>query len=567
MDISHVASVELPLNVKNPEKAIELLGGKERIKKAINSQYRPMAIQSSSHSVDDNNLELRLRKDPFHHPIQATVNKREKILLKVSIPKSGLPADYKENRTKYTVKELLQENYKKHGPNHKVEPIAIINKNYSFRAMADFQMSTKNNKTAQHFNKNIINVHKYDDVRKYYEEELVIKNEFRNPEVFENKDHHLIPPPHFSGVKFPFDYRYQKSPYTVTIRDESGNVKVVMKSDTKKLFTNTVDYYGESVPLQPLPEIVKKYEWLLQADLSQEYADRKLLDCIHFLRGLFEIKPMWLRKSLVDVTPEPLKGAVKEALPYLLYCFKNGPWRFCNVKLGLNPKDDREFWVYQSGYFRLQGLRTKHDHKEDSNKVVPRTIATKDPSSDVKVSEHLLFTGDKLPRAINYQIGDIMDPDILKVISQAEKEGTLLRDSVDSQDGWVSKQVLETIRRIVRYKLRRLYLEEPIEKDQVAKIIEMDYTDKFKDLALENDDVDSSEDEEEEEEEDDDDEEREDDGDDDDLDEKNTSRDTSGASDNGKKTADVLGQIKQVDSGTAEKLKQFVDLVKQDDIE
>lgn len=555
MDISHVASVELPLNVKNPERAIELLGGKDRIQRAINSQYRPMAIQPSSHSVDDKNLELRLRNDPFHHPIQATVNKREKILLKVSIPKSGLPADYYENPDKYSIRELIQENGKRGKASPKVEPVAIINKNYTFRSIADFQMSTKNNATAQQFNKNIINVSKFEDVKDYYENELTVKDEFKNPEIYENKDHHLIPPPHFSGVKFPFDFRYQKSPFTVTIRDEHGNTKVVMKSDTKKLFTNTVDFFGDSVPLEPLPEIVKKYEWLLHADLSKEYADRKLLDCIHFLKNLFEIKPIWLRKSLVDVTPEPMKGAVKEALPYLSYCYKNGPWRFCNVKLGLNPKLSKEYWLYQSGYFRLQGLRTKHDNSEDSTKVLPRTIAIKNPDLDIRLSEHLFFTGNKLPRAINFQIGDILDPDIIDVINRAEKDGTLLRDTVDSQDGWVSKQVLETIRRIVRYKLRRLNKEEPIEREKIAKIIELDYTEKTKED--EDDDIGDENNEDEE-----------DDADDaDDNDEDIDVKEDPDQEDNGEAGDPASNQTKQVDQNTTDKLKSFLGLVRQDEIQ
>ncbi|KAM9889311.1 hypothetical protein OXX69_012878, partial [Metschnikowia pulcherrima] len=71
LDIPHVTAVELPLNVRNTDRAIGMLGGKERIRMAINSQYRPSPIQVSSHAVDDRNLELRLRNDPFHHPVPA----------------------------------------------------------------------------------------------------------------------------------------------------------------------------------------------------------------------------------------------------------------------------------------------------------------------------------------------------------------------------------------------------------------------------------------------------------------------------------------------------------------
>lgn len=477
MDIPHVTSVELPFNVKNIDKAVHMLGGKERLQKAINSQYRHSAIQPSSHAVDDKTLELKLRNDPFHHPVQASVNRREKVLLKVSIPKSSLPKDYKDSPQKYSVRELLKKS-EQDGLQSKVVPVAIINKNYSFRAIADFQMSTKNNKMAQDFNNNVLRLNQFDDYKKFYQEKLKKTDDYEDPQIFENKDHQLIPPPHFSGIRFPFDFRYQKSPYTVTLRDEEGNAKVVMKLDSKKLFTNTVDFYGDSVPQAPLPEIIKKYEWMVATDLSSEYADAKLFDCIHFLRRLFEVKPIWLRKLLVDATPEPLKGAVKEALPYVSFCYKNGPWRFCNVRLGVNPKESSSFWVYQSGYFRLQGLRSKLDQNEDLTRVVPNTIKMNDPNSEITVSEHLLFTGTKLPRAINYQIGDITDEDIVAVIKQAEAQGELLRDTLDPQEGWIKKQIIETIRRIVRYKLRRMYKELPIEHEKIDEIVNADYTEK-----------------------------------------------------------------------------------------
>ena len=38
MDIPHVTSIEFPLNVKNPERAISMIGGKQKITKAINAQ-------------------------------------------------------------------------------------------------------------------------------------------------------------------------------------------------------------------------------------------------------------------------------------------------------------------------------------------------------------------------------------------------------------------------------------------------------------------------------------------------------------------------------------------------
>lgn len=561
MDISHVAAVELPLVVKNTDKAIAMLGGKDRIKRALDSQYKPQPIQPSSHSVDDKNLELRLRNDPFHHPIQASFNRKEKILLKVSIPKSSLPPDYYDNPQKYSIRDLIGRNSESSGSSHKVEPVAIINKNYSFRAIADFQMSTKNNNTVQQFNKNILNVRNYEDLEKYYKETLEVKDDFKDPLNYENKVHNFIPPPHFSGIRFPFDFKYQKSPYTVTLKESNGDVKVVMKSDTKKLFTNTVDYYGDSIPHYPLPEIIKNYNWLLKSDLSQEYADKKLFECIRHLTMLFEVKPIWLRKLLIDATPENLKSAVKEALPYVSYCYKNGPWRFCNVKLGVNPKLDPSYWIYQSEYFRLQ-RHSKAEGRDSGARIVPNTIKIASNRTDIKLSEDLFFTGLKLPRAINYQIGDIMDADIVRVIEKAQqKEGSFFRESVDPQGGWVKKQVMQTIRRIVRYKLRRLQKEEAIESEKVEKIIATDYT------AKDNEGNDNEDADEEEEDENDGianhDEE---DGGENDENEDNEIDDESNDTPVFNEET-LLHRIKEVDPQTANKINSLVGLIKQDSID
>lgn len=573
MDISHVTSVELPLIVKDVNKAISMLGGKERIRRAVSSQYRPLPIQASSHSVDDRNLELRLRNDPFHHPVQALVNHREKILLKVSIPKANLPKNYHDNPSKYTIRELITKNKNLGNQEHKVEPIAIINKNFSFRGMADFQMSTKNNPRAQKYKTEMLQSNKFEQIKKYQEEELKVEDELADPETFANKDHKLIPPPCFSGIRFPFDYKYQKNPFTVTLRDQNGDSKVIMKFDRKKLFTNTVDYNADTIPQQPLPEIVSKFEWLRTTDLSQEYSEKKLYDCIQFISMLFDVRPIWLRRLIIDVVPENLKTAVKEALPYVSYCFKNGPWRFCNVKLGLDPKENKTNWVHQSENFRVLGIQTNMHNTGPEIRIIPPAIQVAHDKDNITLSERLFFTGSKLPKTVNYQIGDILDLDVLACIRDAMEKNVFFRDTVDPQDGWIRKQVIETIRRIVKYKLHQLKDEEIIDPGKILKIVQTDYTIKDGQKST----IRSGELKEEpegglEEPDSSDDGDEDDDNDEMDIDEdENIKQDLDAMdvdqSNNGAETeANVFSRIKQVDEQTAAKLKDLVGLIKQDSL-
>lgn len=561
LDIPHVTAVELPLNVKNTTRAVEMLGGQDRVRMAINAQFRPLPLQPSSHSVDERNLELRLRKDPFHHPVQASVNRREKVLVKVSVPKSSLPADYFENREKYTIRELVARSRAQGGVEPKVEPVAVVNKNYNFRAMADFQMTTKNNPSVQKFKQEVLGSTKFDDTKAYYENTLTNKDEYKNSENYDNRDHQLVPPPHFLGVRFPFDYKYKKNVFTAAIRDENGDVKVVMKTDSKKLFTNTVNYHNGTVPQQPLPEIVAKYTWLKNTDLSGEWADKKLLECIECLSELFALKPVWLRRMIIELVPPRLALAVKEALPYVSYCYKNGPWRFCNVRLGVDPTSDREYWQYQSEYFRLGGLTTKPQTGESSRKILPPTLARTHPESDLRVCESMFFTGNSLPRTYNYQLGDILDADVQRVVDAQKSKGdaAFFRSSPDPLDGWITSQMMGTIRGIVKYKLRRLQAEEAVDPADIARIIDTDYTLKGVTANVP------------EEEEDEDDEE-------DDEDENATPEGGEEVGDADEDAAErhfdalvpsvsedyVMNRVKQVDEKTAAKLLSLVGLIKQD---
>lgn len=576
MDLSHVTSIELPLLVKDVDKAIAMLGGKDRIRKAVNSQYLPLPLQASSHSVDDKNLELRLRSNPFHHPVQALVNHREKILVKVSIPKSTLPEDYYENPTKYAIRDLVARAKKCNKLLHKVEPIAIIVKNFSFRGMADFQMTTKNNRRAEKFKNEMLQTNKYETLKKFHDEELTAKNQLTDPETFENKDRQLIPPPCFSGIRFPFDYKYQKNPFTVTLRDENGDSRVVMRFDRKKLFTNTVEYNTEAIPQEPLPEIVSKYDWLQKTDLSHEYSEKKLYQCIRFIKLLFDVKPIWLRRLIIDVVPENLKTAVKEALPYVSYCFKNGPWRFCNVKLGLDPRENRANWVHQSENFRVLGIQVNFDQKELDVKIVPPTIRIAGREDQTKLSESLFFTGSKLPRTVNYQIGDILDLDVQACIRDAMDKKCFFRDTVDAQDGWIKKQVIETIRRVVKYKLRQLKDEEIIDPSKILKIVATDYTTKDGTKTTGGSPsagINGDEDDEFKQQNTDDYEEGNEDGDDMDEDDNEQIKHEMDAMEvdqqaNKEDTeSNVYARIKQVDENTAAKLKELVGLIKQDAVQ
>ena len=454
MDIPHVAAVELPLNIKNKAKVINALGGRDKISDAIKNSDVP--------------LELRFRKDPFHHPVQATTSTNERVLIKVSIPKKVA----KQNQGAL-VRELIQmSNDDKSAP--KIQPIAIIDKTFRFRAMSDFQVITKNNLDVQDITKNVLNATNYESLKQYVENH----NNFHgymdmNNEYFENKDHHLPPPPVFSPIKYPYDYRYQKNPITSAVKDEkSGEMKIISKKTPFKLHTILIDISTDP-PTQPPPKLTANLNKLLDQKLSVNSPEYLLVKCIEWCKEMFTIKPIWIRRQLYDIIPDELNKSLKFALPYVSYIYKSGPWRFCNIKIGVDPRTDPSFWRYQNEYFRVLGVR--NSSQDSSKKVVPNTL--EHAPFPIEISQNLLFDGVNLPSAVTYQIGDILDLDITSIIENHLKSmgKDFVRDSLDTLDGWINKTTMNLIRRIMRYKLQQLVKEEPIDQSKIYKMSNADF--------------------------------------------------------------------------------------------
>ncbi|ODV81746.1 transcription factor [Suhomyces tanzawaensis NRRL Y-17324] len=575
MDIPHVTAVELPLIVKNTDKAVKMLGGKDKIKQVVNSNNK--AGNSYSHTSVENTLELRLRSDPFHHPIQSSYNTSEKVLIKVSIPSKSIPEDYIKNPSKYSIRDLIQLNDKnKETARHRVKPVAIIDKTYLFKSIADFQISTKNNDTVQDFNKSILNFKNYEDVQNYFDknEQLMGIPDYKNLDYYKNVDHKLPPPPVLSPIRFPFDYKYQKNPFTTAIKDlESGEIKVVSTKNTLKLHTKMIDYNTNNVPTAPAQELVEKLKSLRETRPAVNSLDFQLLQCMDYLTKLFEIKPIWLRKQLEDIVPVDLKKFIKQSLPYVSYIYKSGPWRFCNVKFGVDPKSDSKYWIYQSEYFRIAGLRFVLPNST-TQRIVPNTVAQLASAESVglgpiAVSEFLFFNGVSLPSTVTYQIGDIIDSDITTIIqdNQNQMGGQFLRDKPEFQDGWINKQTMEVIRRIVRYKLNRIVKEEPIDQTKIYKIIEADYTENDENEKKEHEEA-----EEVEEDIDEDDAEAEDELNGNDVDEEDiTMADAeNGGDDNENVSTDLEGtmkRIRQFNPTISKHLENLVGFIKQDSID
>lgn len=465
-----MTSIEYPLNVENSSKAIELTGGTSKILSNIRNNEP---------------LELRLRpNDIYLHPIEGKQVHTDNLLLKVTVPKN-------EFREKYNGD--IQAYLKAKGEGYKVEAVGIINRTYRFREMADFQYITKNSQFAEKIRKSIFG----GDLNEIKSLQLDVDEFPWSPvgnRAVKDKELEIPPPPRFSSHKVPFIYNYQMNPNAAVNEDESTGEKVLINTNkASKLFSIIVDWDVKEVPKGPRQELLAERDSMIESingvilevlpqfdietlfetigDAPRVYCLSKLtpkvwqevlqkcvakpwfwtLTTIEVLERIFHKQPILSRKKVNALLDKPLKKYLKVSLPYVSYTFRKGPWRSGYVKYGVDPRSDAKYAPFQTESFRIIGVSTAALKKLEEG------------------ATNFEFDGTSPPNSLFYQVMDLKDPDILRVLG----EDAILSNmgSPDAQYGWYDPKAMETVRKLMRYKLPLLIQKEQIDRSKVEKII------------------------------------------------------------------------------------------------
>lgn len=227
LDVPSLLSVEYPLRVKDTEKAIAMIGGREKLKKCF---IEP-----------DMKLELRFRpEDPLSHPIHSTVLKNSgNVLVKFRIPKKVLAANNRDIRK--SIEQCEKENIK-----YLIEPFGILKQNYKFRKLADFQKVTKTSEFNNKFNESIRsgNFEKIDG----FAEEL--KESMDEMQKFENKDLDLPSLVRYSREDVSHSYKY----FGNLLLDEQGE----WVNKAVKLHSIQIQW-GDPIPTKYDPKLDVEY--------------------------------------------------------------------------------------------------------------------------------------------------------------------------------------------------------------------------------------------------------------------------------------------------------------------
>jgi general transcription factor 3C polypeptide 5 (transcription factor C subunit 1) len=465
LDVPSLLSVEYPLLIKNTDKAISMIGGKEKLQKCF---IEP-----------DMKLELRLRsKDINSHPIHSNVLKNSKnLLIKFRIPKRIL---IKFNNNIRESIEYCEENKIKYF----IEPFGILKQNYKFRELADFQRINKESKFNEKFNKSIL-IGNLENIKEFSKELDKNLNELQK---FEDGDLDIPSLIRYSRTNVSHNYKY----FGKLLLDEHGE----WLDKSVKLYTIQIKL-GEKIPIN--------YDSRLNGDLEKAYkeiddlkdngiSDRlikespvyHLIECLKILKKLFDMKPIWIRRHIYWLLPKEFRSQLRFALPFVSFIYANGPWRHSFIKLGYDPSKDKESYKYQIEAFRGEKNSKNNQDEEieriietegNDNFMIPPTLYDyieefSNPESELnkfnigKIPKQLFFDGKNPCYSIAFQIGDIMDEDILKLL-----ENIKIEPICNEETGWFDAITLWRIKNVIKYKLKCMKDGVIINEDKVQEIM------------------------------------------------------------------------------------------------
>lgn len=444
LDVPSLLSVELPLRVKNTEKAIAMIGGSEKLKKCF---IEP-----------DMKLELRLRgEDPLSHPIHSTVLKNSKnVLMKFRIPKRILNANNRDIRK--SIEQCENEGIK-----YFVEPYGILKQNYKFRELADFQKITKESSFNKEFSDSI-RIGDYEKIQGFAQK---LQDQMEQVQTFGDGDLDLPPIIRYARSNVSHNYKY----FGNLLIDEHGE----WLNKAVKLYTIHIQW-EDKIPTDHDPRLDGEYNKAVEdiqnmrssnipERIINESPSFHLIECLKIIKKLFELKPIWIRRHIHWLLPKQLRSQLRFALPFVSYTFAKGPWRHSFIKFGYDPRKHQESYIYQIEAFRgnsrvnQDGEIEKLIENEGNKYIIPPTLYKyidefSNEESDInklkigKIPRQLFFDGKNPCNSLAFQIGDIMDEDVKKIL-----ENTKFESVCSIETGWIDLVTLSKVKSVMKYKL------------------------------------------------------------------------------------------------------------------
>ena len=352
-----IYTVQHPCHVVHLDRAIESLGGRQRLVDALTHS----STSQLTCSFTPTNI--------YERPIRAEREKSTGLLLRL-------------RRTKHS-KELKS-----------VQVIGVLDTSYSFRSLADFQY---------------LPMIRREEHYESFLPRLALNRQCLDKENLERPCPLMCIPAIFSRFFDPTDYAFRPEPkarpkgttsLTRTKPTNNSNSHKLTKRNVRASAAHHIGFETTEVPTG-LKSTTDLYTNVDQSIISH-------------LRRLFEQRAIWTRNSLLYHL-KISEVLLKRIIHHVAYFFCNGPWNRCWVKYGYDPRTDPKAKISQIVDYRVRAILDP-----EKNLVKSRTSRAYHRSSSVLVVLFLFFSASFLCRLIPGQISSTASSTKNYAVSPAE---------------------------------------------------------------------------------------------------------------------------------------------------
>ncbi|KAL2059932.1 hypothetical protein VTL71DRAFT_10087 [Oculimacula yallundae] len=438
-----ITAVEHPMIVQNLDNGIKSFGRNRPFQRILNSTDPEECVP----------LYLR-QNDPMCAPILSHNTPTNNVLLKITVPKRtgrkrkrGSEDPYEESQTSqpafmqapdapYAPPDLVNSVARQDEPSqilrklkdnvgkYTVEAVGEIRQTHRYRVMSDFHQSTSNAGFIPKFTNTLL-TGKIENIRQFK------FDDYKGWKPMED----IVPPPVLSSHALPFNWGWHQAVHLRQEQDGKGNKILVNHSKPEKGGVQYLSHDVVNVPTEP------------SRDLP---TDEATLELIETLKLAMKDRPIWTRRSLLNRVGN-VQGIYmfKQAIPFVGYQFKGGPWRDALIRFGVDPRKHPKYRIYQTFFFQFIEEAKEFDGEpwRDTrpNFVISKSYGITHTNDDTHV-----FDGKKLTLDGKiWQVCDITVPILVTMMQNAP-----CREKCEIiSDGWYCNGTIAKFKGIMKTKL------------------------------------------------------------------------------------------------------------------
>ncbi|KAL8725775.1 MAG: hypothetical protein Q9166_007140 [cf. Caloplaca sp. 2 TL-2023] len=431
-----VVGVEHPFLITNIVRAIDTLGGSQKVEKLVGDAAPTIEADLHLHPGDRNSK-----------PIPSFNSNTNNVLLRITVPKrtgrkrkrgsdgewqdddSGVPSSQRRLLSDPEDARRLVRSMRGNPDRYNVEPVGSVKQTHRFRRLPDFVWSAEKSPFMAKMREHIL---PFDYTK--------LKNFTFDMSKGVQEENDIVPPPQWTPMAIPYNYSYRQNPAVKQIFSTAGPIIRTTQGPERNRIP-MVPYDTATIPSEVPNDIAP--------ETSLPATFRALLAA---MREILLRRPVCTRRFLQNQMPFEIWKAVgpnsgKLLWQYVGYIWNSGPWRDSICALGVDPRRNQEMRWYQTLMFQLEP--EYGDTRIDKAKM-SKTKLDRELSAKGKNREGHLFDGRKVSLDGKvWQLCDITDP-LLKSMLETNK----LRDECHMlSDGWYPNGIMSKVRVVMKAKM------------------------------------------------------------------------------------------------------------------